>query len=249
MIKTNSEFGSNTPRWVLVRSIILLGNYRLFRSKVATGIIFRATSSNAKSTHGRQETRISRMMGIITRRRGKCVIRITAHLWPQRGILLKSPTSVSERVDRGMNLTQCWGALIHIFTVSLLRADWPAPACPSACWPTGLWLAAGCPRSPTRTADGGQKKGVLVNHFRHLTRELVLRTWRHGVLNPVTAAKSTCTCCVLTTLSSFSTSLMWLVALAMSARSRSLSASSCSMCCCFSFRASCSAVVPEIFRA
>lgn len=59
----------------------------------------------------------------------------------------------------------------------------------------------------------------------------------------------TCTCCVFRTLRSFSTSAMRLVALAISARSRSRSASSCSMCCCFSFRASCSAVVPEILRA
>lgn len=59
----------------------------------------------------------------------------------------------------------------------------------------------------------------------------------------------TCTCCVFRMLRSFSTSPMRLVALAISARSRSRSASSCSMCCCFSFRASCSAVVPDILRA
>lgn len=49
--------------------------------------------------------------------------------------------------------------------------------------------------------------------------------------------------------SSCCTSPAWLVAFATSHLSRSRSASSCSMCCCFSFRASCSAVVPEIFRA
>lgn len=49
--------------------------------------------------------------------------------------------------------------------------------------------------------------------------------------------------------SSCCTAPAWLVAFATSHLSRSLSASSCSMCCCFSFRASCSAVVPEILRA
>lgn len=66
------------------------------------------------------------------------------------------------------------------------------------------------------------------------THVLMCLTWSRPFLSSVSS------CC---------TSPAWLVAFATSHRSRSLSASSCSMCCCFSFRASCSAVVPEILRA
>lgn len=72
---------------------------------------------------------------------------------------------------------------------------------------------------------------LVLKSFVHVC---MCRTWSRPFLNSVSS------CC---------TSPAWLVAFAISHLSRSRSASSCSMCCCFSFRASCSAVVPEILRA
>lgn len=142
-------------------------------------------------------------------------------------------------------------------TFSLPQADWPVPFCLSVCLPAGLGIAVGC-SLPQLHTERDMRKGHCSSEI-HLNSVLngeckfifvsKCSKWNAHISVVFICVSHTCRCRVFSVVSSFSTSQIWLVALANSARSRSLSARSCSMCCCFSFRASCRAVVPEIFRA